>query len=271
MALDLLVMSPLVGLLPSQERKMPAVKSPGEIAASLTELWSPRIIGEVDDNFIKVAKVQGVFGWHAHPGEDELFFILKGRLRIEMEDGTVEIGEGQCFVVPKGVRHNPSADEECHLMLIEKKSTLHTGDVVTERTRSIEDQLRPVAGMAGITGRRAEVSRQAHAGGGASADIDVQRVELSALISKYIGETEKNIDRLFAKAEESGAVLLFDEADALFGKRSEVRDAHDRYANIEVSYLLQKIQAHPGPVMFANKRKQDIDEAFMRRLRFQVT
>ena len=109
---------------------MPHVQSPAEVAASLTELWSPRVIGELDDNFIKVAKVQGTLGWHAHAHEDELFFILKGRLRIEMEDGTVEIGEGQSFVVPKGVRHNPSADEECHLMLIEKKSTLHTGDEI---------------------------------------------------------------------------------------------------------------------------------------------
>ena|SRR3990167_1342087 len=241
------------------------VASPGEIAASLTELWSPRVIGEVDDNFIKVAKVQGTLGWHAHAHEDELFFILKGRLRIEMEDGTVEIGEGQSFVVPKGVRHNPSADEECHLMLIEKKSTLHTGDVVTERTRSIEDQLRPVESMAAGRGRVAAAVGATRTGDDA---IAIRRVDLSALASEYIGETEKNIDRLFEDAAQSGTVLLFDEADALFGKRSEVRDAHDRYANIEVSYLLQKIEAHPGLVMFASNRRQDIDAAFLRRLRF---
>lgn len=244
---------------------MPQVQSPSDVAASLAELWSPRVIGEVDDNFIKVAKVQGTLGWHAHAHEDELFFILKGRLRIEMEDGTVEIGEGQCFVVPKGVRHNPSADEECHLMLIEKKSTLHTGDVVTERTRSVEDQLRPVESLAagaGAVARAVGVTRAGDDG------IAIHRVDLSAIASNHIGETEKNIDRLFEQAAETGSVLLFDEADALFGKRSEVRDAHDRYANIEVNYLLQKIQAHPGPVLFANKRKQDIDKAFLRRLRF---
>jgi len=72
------------------------------------ELWSPRVIGEVDDNYVKVAKVQGTFGWHAHPDEGELFFILKGRLRIEMEDGTVELGEGQSFVVPHPKRGSGS-------------------------------------------------------------------------------------------------------------------------------------------------------------------
>ena len=123
---------------------MPTSISPASIAAALTELWSPRVIAEVDDSYIKVAKVQGTFGWHTHADEDELFLILKGHLRIEMDDGPVELDEGEIFVVPKGVRHNPIAEEECHLMLIERKSTLHTGDVVTERTRSIAEQLRAV-------------------------------------------------------------------------------------------------------------------------------
>jgi len=116
--------------------------SPKEAAASLTELWSPRVIAEVDDAYIKVAKVKGSLAWHSHENEDELFFILKGRLRIETESGAVELREGDAFVVPKGVRHNPVADEECHVMLIEKKSTLHTGDVTTDKTRSIAEQLR---------------------------------------------------------------------------------------------------------------------------------
>jgi len=121
---------------------MTKVLSPGKIAASLTELWSPRVVAEVDDAYIKVAKVQGSLAWHSHENEDELFYVLKGRLRIEMGDRTVEIGEGEMFVVPKGVRHNPVAVEECQLMLIERKSTQHTGDVVTEKTRSLDDQLR---------------------------------------------------------------------------------------------------------------------------------
>ncbi|MCI4568487.1 cupin domain-containing protein [Lysobacter sp. CFH 32150] len=118
--------------------------SPKQIAASLTELWSPRVIAEVDDAYVKVAKVQGTLGWHAHADEDELFLVLKGVLRIEMEQGAVELAEGELFVVPKGVRHNPVAQDECHVMLIERKSTLHTGDVVNERTRSLVEQLRPV-------------------------------------------------------------------------------------------------------------------------------
>jgi len=123
---------------------MPKSISPAGAAAALTELWSPRVIAEVDDSYIKVAKVQGTFGWHAHEDEDELFLILKGHLAIEMEAGTVELAEGEIFVVPKGVRHNPVAVEECHVMLIERKSTLHTGDMISDKTRSIADQLRPL-------------------------------------------------------------------------------------------------------------------------------
>ena len=121
---------------------MPNAVSPGKIAATLTELWSPRVIAELDDSFIKVAKLQGTFTWHAHEDEDELFYILKGSLRIELDDRTVVLHEGDAFVVPKGVRHNPIADEECHVMLIERKSTLHTGNEVTAQTRSVEEQLR---------------------------------------------------------------------------------------------------------------------------------
>ena len=123
---------------------MPQSISPAGIAATLTELWSPRVVAEVDDAYVKVAKVRGVFGWHAHADEDELFLILKGRLRIEMEQGPVELGEGEMFVVLKGTRHNPVADEECHVMLIERKSTLHSGDVVNDKTRTLAEQLRPL-------------------------------------------------------------------------------------------------------------------------------
>lgn len=118
--------------------------SPKSIALSLTEQWSPRVIGEVDDSFVKVAKVHGSLTWHSHENEDELFFVLQGHLRIEMENGSVELNEGEMFIVPKGVRHNPIAEEECFLMLFERKVTLHTGDVKTEKTRSIAEQLRPL-------------------------------------------------------------------------------------------------------------------------------
>ncbi len=123
---------------------MPKVVSPKAVALALTEFWSPRVVGEVDDAYIKVAKVHGSLAWHSHENEDELFFILKGHLRIEMESGSVELNEGEMFVVPKGVRHNPIAEEECHILLIEKKTTQHTGDVKTDKTRSLAEQLRPL-------------------------------------------------------------------------------------------------------------------------------
>jgi mannose-6-phosphate isomerase-like protein (cupin superfamily) len=123
---------------------MTGVVSLRAAADALTELWSPRVVATLDDSYVKVAKVQGTLAWHAHEHEDELFVVLKGRLRIEMEGSTVELGEGDAFVVPKGVRHNPVADEECHIMLIERQTTLHTGTQTTDRTRSIAEQLRPL-------------------------------------------------------------------------------------------------------------------------------
>ena len=91
------------------------------------------------------------------------------------------------------------------------------------------------------------------------------------MVSKYIGETEKNLKRLFDAAEASGAVLLFDEADALFGKRSEVKDSHDRYANIEVAYLLQRVEAYRGLAVLTTNMKSALDQAFLRRIRFIVS
>ncbi len=100
--------------------------------------------------------------------------------------------------------------------------------------------------------------------------LDLYRVDLSTIVSKYIGETEKNLRRVFEAAEDSGAILLFDEADALFGKRSEVKDSHDRYANIEVSYLLQRMEAYSGLAVLTTNMKSALDRAFQRRLRFIV-
>ncbi len=100
--------------------------------------------------------------------------------------------------------------------------------------------------------------------------LDLFRIDLSAVVSKYIGETEKNLRRVFDAAEEGGAVLLFDEADALFGKRSEVKDSHDRYANVEISYLLQRMEAYRGLAILTTNMKEALDPAFLRRLRFVV-
>lgn len=101
-------------------------------------------------------------------------------------------------------------------------------------------------------------------------ELDLYRIDLSAVVSKYIGETEKNLRRLFDAAEDSGAIIFFDEADALFGKRSEVKDSHDRYANIEINYLLQRMETYRGLAILATNMKSALDKAFVRRLRFIV-
>lgn len=100
--------------------------------------------------------------------------------------------------------------------------------------------------------------------------LDLFKIDLSGIVSKYVGETEKNLERIFAQARHANAILLFDEADALFGKRSETKDAHDRYANIEISYLLQKVEEYDGVVILTSNLQQNLDEAFLRRLHFVV-
>jgi mannose-6-phosphate isomerase-like protein (cupin superfamily) len=107
----------------------------------VTDYWSPRVVGRVNDQYVKVAKLKGELVWHKHDAEDELFYIVKGRLVIQYEDGAVTLNQGDFHVVPKGVMHNPAAEEECWIALIEPMTTAHTGDVVTERTKSVEDQL----------------------------------------------------------------------------------------------------------------------------------
>ncbi len=102
------------------------------------------------------------------------------------------------------------------------------------------------------------------------AKLDLYKIDLSCVVSKYIGETEKNLSKIFKEAETSNAILFFDEADALFGKRSEVRDSHDRYANIEINYLLQKMEEHEGTVILASNFKKNIDDAFLRRMHFTI-
>src|SRR4029077_11943522 len=98
--------------------------------------------------------------------------------------------------------------------------------------------------------------------------LDLYRIDLAATVSQYIGETEKNLRRVFEAAEASGAVLLFDEADALFGKRGEVKDGHDRYANLEIAYLLQRMEAYRGLAILTTNLRANVDRAFLRRLRF---
>jgi AAA+ superfamily predicted ATPase len=100
---------------------------------------------------------------------------------------------------------------------------------------------------------------------------DVYRVDLGQVVSRYVGETEKNLTRVFDEAQRAGAVLFFDEADALFGKRTDVKDAHDRYANLDISYLLERLEEYEGLMILATNRRENVDDAFIRRIRYVVS
>ena len=116
-----------------------------DVAAELQQVekhWTPRVVGRVNDQYIKVAKLLGELMWHAHDQEDEMFLVVSGRLRIQLEgDEEVVLDPGQFYVVPRGVRHNPVAEEEVEIVLIETVTTAHTGDVVSERSVPIDQQL----------------------------------------------------------------------------------------------------------------------------------
>jgi mannose-6-phosphate isomerase-like protein (cupin superfamily) len=103
--------------------------------ALFSDHWHPRIIAELNDSHVKLAKLQGEFVWHKHEQEDELFWVVKGSLRIRLRDGELIVGEGQLVVIPKGVEHLPVAAEETHIVLIEPRSTINTGDARSDRTR----------------------------------------------------------------------------------------------------------------------------------------
>lgn len=98
-----------------------------------TECWSPKIIGDLNDSYVKVAKFKGEFTWHKHDNEDELLHVVKGSITIQFKDENIILNEGEFLIVPKGVEHCPKAEEEVHIMLLEPKSTLNTGDVVNEK------------------------------------------------------------------------------------------------------------------------------------------
>ncbi|GLK16778.1 cupin domain-containing protein [Herbiconiux flava] len=118
---------------------------PTDIAAELEQVtahWTPRVVGRVNDQYVKVAKLLGELVWHAHENEDEMFLVVSGQLVIQIKDAEdVELGPGQFFVVPRGVRHNPVAKEEVHIVLIETVTTAHTGDVTVEGTVPLDRQL----------------------------------------------------------------------------------------------------------------------------------
>ena len=105
------------------------------------EFWSPKIVGELNDSYIKLAKLKGEFDWHHHDNEDELFFVVKGQLTIKFRDKDVILDEGEMVVIPKGLDHLPVATEEVQVMLIEPKGTLNTGNVVTEKTQQVLERI----------------------------------------------------------------------------------------------------------------------------------
>ncbi|HUP59768.1 MAG TPA: cupin domain-containing protein [Thermoanaerobaculia bacterium] len=105
-----------------------------EKLASFTEQWQPRVVGELNGQHVKVVKLQGEFVWHHHEHEDELFLVLKGAMTIQLRDADIPLGEGEFFIVPRGVEHRPVAAEEAHVLLFEPASTLNTGNVRNERT-----------------------------------------------------------------------------------------------------------------------------------------
>jgi len=108
----------------------------------ITEMWSPRIIAGVNDSYVKLAKIDGDLVWHTHEKEDELFLVIKGSMIIKYKDHEVVLNEGDFHVVKKGLPHFPETNEECWVLLVESKSTLHTGEIKSDYTKSIEDQLK---------------------------------------------------------------------------------------------------------------------------------
>jgi mannose-6-phosphate isomerase-like protein (cupin superfamily) len=117
-----------------REAAMPDVVNLAEKFSRFSDHWSPRIAGELNENYIKLVKVKGEFVWHQHEHEDELFLVVKGRLLIRLRDRDLWLGEGEFVVIPKGVEHCPVAEEEVHMLLLEPKTTVNTGDVTNERT-----------------------------------------------------------------------------------------------------------------------------------------
>ncbi|KXI33622.1 mannose-6-phosphate isomerase [Bacillus sp. P003] len=107
----------------------------------INDYWNPRISGELNDSYIKMVKIKGEFIWHHHDDEDEMFFVCKGKLVIRFRDSEIALNEGEFIVIPKGIEHQPIAVEEVHLLLIEPKTTLNTGNVINERTVSIPERI----------------------------------------------------------------------------------------------------------------------------------
>src|SRR5215813_253718 len=108
---------------------------------SFTDQWSPKIAGEINDSYVKLVKLRGEFVWHQHDVEDELFLVVKGQLTIKLRHGDINLNEGEFVIIPRGVEHLPIASEEAHVVLLEPKSTLNTGNVTSDRTVAVLDRI----------------------------------------------------------------------------------------------------------------------------------
>ena len=106
-----------------------------------SECWSPKVVAELNDNYVKLAKFKGTFTWHKHDNEDEMFLVVKGAITIKLRDQDIRLSEGEFFIVPKGVEHMPVADEEAHILLLEPKTVLNTGDRITDQTITELDRI----------------------------------------------------------------------------------------------------------------------------------
>ncbi|WP_341890333.1 ATP-binding protein [Variovorax sp. YR752] len=233
----------------------------------------PQAIEQVAIRFVmgagqieQAANEEGLVAAVAGPGELS-FAALAGAARAQCG---AQLGNLAQRIVPQAELASLVLPSDLHAQLRELCARVATREAVRRDWAAGSVHARVVgvtalfAGPSG-TGKTLAAEAIAHELG-----FDLYRIDLASIVSKYIGETEQNLDRVFRAAEHANAVLFFDEADALFGKRSAVKDAHDRYANIEVAYLLQKMEQFDGLAVLATNLKQNLDEAFARRLTFTL-
>lgn len=233
-----------------------------DVLADASDEWADRLAGQFNLNVGEIAEALDLTD--EEPTGERLWATYRSRGRARLEGLAQRITSDTCL-------------KDVQLPNDEKRMVEQIRDQTRHRT-TVYDRygFRPrlarglgiTALFAGESGTGKTMAAEALAN---ALNLDLYRIDLASVVSKYIGETEKNLKRLFDAAEQSGAVLLFDEADAIFGKRSEVQDSHDRYANIEVSYLLQRMEAYEGLAILTTNMRSALDQAFLRRLRFIVT
>jgi hypothetical protein len=238
----------------------------GDVLADGAGEWPARLAGQFDLNLGEIVEtVASVAGDEASPAEAgaRTWEAQRARARPRLEGLARRITTGTCLADVQ------LSDREKRLLEQVADQTRHRARVYDEY--GFRGKLSRGLGITALFAGESGTGKTMAAEGLANElRLDLYRIDLASVVSKYIGETEKNLRQVFDAAEQSGAVLLFDEADALFGKRSEVQDSHDRYANIEVSYLLQRMEAYRGLAILTTNMKSALDPAFLRRLRFIV-